>query len=105
MTTLTPGTGAVPTADDTVQVHYHGSLVDGTVFDSSVQREQPATFALKGVIKCWAEGLQRMHVGGKSHLVCPAQLAYGERGMPPRIKPGATLVFDVELLEIVKEAK
>jgi len=105
ITTLTPGTGASPTADDTVQVHYHGTLIDGTVFDSSVQRGQPATFPLKGVIKCWTEGVQHMHVGGKSHLVCPPQLAYGERGMPPRIKPGATLVFDVELLEIVKEAK
>lgn len=105
MTTLTPGTGAAPTADDTVQVHYHGTLIDGTVFDSSVQREQPATFPLKGVVKCWTEGLQRMHVGGKSRLVCPPQLAYGERGAPPRIKPGATLVFEVELLEIVKEAK
>jgi FKBP-type peptidyl-prolyl cis-trans isomerase FkpA len=105
ITTLTPGTGAVPTVDDTVQVHYHGTLIDGTVFDSSVQRGQPATFPLKGVIKCWTEGLQHMHVGGKSRLVCPPQLAYGERGAPPRIKPGATLVFEVELLDIVKEAK
>jgi len=105
MTTLTPGTGAAPMANDTVQVHYHGTLIDGTVFDSSVQRQQPATFPLQGVIKCWTEGLQRMHVGGKSRLVCPPQLAYGERGAPPRIKPGATLVFDVELLEIVKETK
>lgn len=103
--TLAPGTGAVPTADDTVKVHYHGTLADGTVFDSSVQREQPATFPLKGVIKCWTEGLQRMHVGGKSRLVCPPQLAYGERGAPPRIKPGATLVFEVELLDIVQDAK
>lgn len=105
MTTLTPGTGAAPTAEDTVQVHYHGTLLDGTVFDSSVQRGQPATFALKGVIKCWTEGVQRMHVGGKSRLVCPPQLAYGERGAPPHIKPGATLVFEVELLDIVKAAK
>jgi len=64
ITTLTPGTGAAPTADDTVQVHYHGTLIDGTVFDSSVQRGQPATFPLKGVIKCWTEGVQHMHVGG-----------------------------------------
>ena len=105
ITTLTPGTGAVPTADATVQVHYHGTLIDGTVFDSSVQRGQPATFPLKGVIKCWTEGVQRMHVGGKSRLVCPPQIAYGDRGSPPRIKPGATLVFEVELLDIVKEAK
>jgi FKBP-type peptidyl-prolyl cis-trans isomerase FkpA len=102
---LTPGTGASPTADDTVQVHYHGTLIDGTVFDSSVQRGQPATFPLKGVIKCWTEGVQRMQVGGKSRLVCPPQLAYGERGAPPRIKPGATLVFEVELLDIVKDPK
>src|SRR5262249_53510959 len=100
-----PGTGQTPTADDTVKVHYHGTLIDGTVFDSSVQRGQPATFSLKGIIKCWTEGVQHIHVGGKSRLVCPPQLAYGERGMPPRIKPGATLVFDVELLDIVKEAK
>jgi FKBP-type peptidyl-prolyl cis-trans isomerase FkpA/FKBP-type peptidyl-prolyl cis-trans isomerase FklB len=105
ITTLTPGTGTVPTANDTVQVHYHGTLTDGTVFDSSVQRGQPATFPLKGVIKCWTEGVQRMHVGGKSRLVCPPQIAYGDRGSPPRIKPGATLVFEVELLDIVKEAK
>ena len=105
ITTLTPGTGASPTADDTVQVHYHGTLIDGTVFDSSVQRGQPATFPLQGVIKCWTEGVQHMHVGGKSRLVCPPQLAYGERGMPPRIKPGATLVFEVELLDIVQQPK
>jgi FKBP-type peptidyl-prolyl cis-trans isomerase FkpA len=105
MTTITPGTGAAPTVEDTVRVHYHGTLIDGTVFDSSVQRGQPATFPLKGIIKCWSEGVQRMHVGGKSHLVCPPQLAYGERGAPPHIKPGATLVFDVELLDIVQPAK
>jgi FKBP-type peptidyl-prolyl cis-trans isomerase FkpA/FKBP-type peptidyl-prolyl cis-trans isomerase FklB len=105
MTTLTPGTGASPTADDTVRVHYHGTLIDGTVFDSSVQRGQPATFPLKGVIKCWTEGVQHIQVGGKSRLVCPPQLAYGERGAPPRIKPGATLVFEVELLDIVKDPK
>ena len=105
ITTLTPGTGAVPTVDDTVKVHYHGTLIDGTVFDSSVQRGEPATFPLKGVIPCWTEGLQHVHVGGKSRLVCPPQLAYGDRGSPPNIKPGATLVFEVELLDIVKGAK
>ena len=102
MTTLKPGTGASPTAEDKVQVHYHGTLIDGTVFDSSVQRGEPATFQLNGVIKCWTEGVQRMKVGGKSRLVCPSQIAYGERGAPPRIKPGAALVFEVELLAIVK---
>jgi FKBP-type peptidyl-prolyl cis-trans isomerase FkpA/FKBP-type peptidyl-prolyl cis-trans isomerase FklB len=105
ITTLTPGTGAAPKADDTVTVHYHGTLIDGTVFDSSVQRGEPATFQLNGVIKCWTEGVQLMKVGGKSRLVCPPQIAYGERGAPPRIKPGATLVFEVELLDIGKTAQ
>lgn len=97
-----PGTGASPKATDKVKVHYHGTLTDGTVFDSSVQRKEPATFPLDGVIPCWTEAVQLMKVGGKSRLVCPASLAYGDRGAPPRIKPGATLVFEVELLEIVK---
>jgi len=96
------GAGESPKATDKVKVHYHGTLSDGTVFDSSVQRGQPATFPLNGVIKCWTEGVQLMKVGEKSRLVCPADLAYGERGAPGRIKPGATLVFDVELLDIVK---
>jgi FKBP-type peptidyl-prolyl cis-trans isomerase FkpA len=100
--TITPGSGESPKATDRVKVHYHGTLPDGTVFDSSVQRGQPATFPLNGVIKCWTEGLQLMKVGGKSRLVCPSELAYGDRGAPPRIKPGATLVFEVELLEILK---
>lgn len=103
MSTLTPGTGASPTAEDTVTVHYHGTLLDGTVFDSSVQKGQPATFKLNGVIKCWTEGVQRMKVGEKSRLVCPSQIAYGDRGAPPRIKPGSTLIFEVELLEIAKK--
>ena len=99
---IKPGTGASPKASDRVKVHYQGTLVDGTVFDSSVQRGEPATFPLTGVIPCWTEGLQLMKVGGKSRLVCPAALAYGDRGSPPRIKPGATLTFEVELLEILK---
>lgn len=103
ITTVTPGTGPSPKATDKVKVHYHGTLTDGSVFDSSVQRGQPATFPLNGVIKCWTEGVQQIKVGGKSRLVCPSELAYGERGAPPRIKPGATLIFDVELLEIVAE--
>ena len=102
ITTLKPGTGPSPTASDKVKVHYQGTLTDGTVFDSSYQRGEPVTFPLNGVIRCWTEGVQMMKVGGKSRLVCPADLAYGERGAPPRIKPGATLVFEVELLEIVK---
>lgn len=99
---MKPGTGASPKAADRVKVHYHGTLADGTVFDSSVQRGEPATFPLNGVVPCWTEGLQLMKVGGKSRLVCPAALAYGDRGAPPRIKPGATLTFEVELIEILK---
>jgi FKBP-type peptidyl-prolyl cis-trans isomerase FkpA len=97
---LTPGTGASPKATDTVTVNYEGRLTDGTVFDSSVQRGEPATVPLNGVIKCWTEALQLVKVGGKSRLVCPADLAYGDQGWPPLIKPGATLVFEVELLRI-----
>lgn len=99
--TIKPGTGPSPKATDRVKVHYHGTLTDGKVFDSSVQRGEPATFPLTGVIPCWTEGLQLMKVGGKSRLICPANLAYGDRSSPP-IKPGSTLIFDVELLEIVK---
>ncbi len=94
------GTGAAPVATDKVKVHYRGTLIDGTEFDSSISRGQPAEFPLSGVIKCWTEGLQKMKVGGKGKLVCPSDLAYGDRGRPS-IPPGATLVFDVELLEIV----
>ena len=99
------GTGPSPTAADQVKVHYEGRLIDGKVFDSSVQRGEPATFPLTGVIGCWTEGVQTMKVGGKVQLVCPPSLAYGPRGQPPDIPPQATLVFDVELLEIVKPPK
>jgi len=102
VTMLRPGTGPSPKPTEKVKVHYHGTLTDGTVFDSSVQRGEPITFPLNGVIKCWTEGLQQMKVGGKARLVCPADTAYGDRGSPPRIKPGATLLFEVDLLEIVK---
>ena len=95
------GTGENPKATDRVKVHYHGTLRDGTVFDSSVDRGQPATFPLNGVIKCWTEGMRRMKVGGKSKLICPSDIAYGDRGAPPKIKPGAALTFEVELIEIV----
>jgi FKBP-type peptidyl-prolyl cis-trans isomerase FkpA/FKBP-type peptidyl-prolyl cis-trans isomerase FklB len=103
LTTIKEGKGEQPKATDTVKVHYHGTLIDGTVFDSSVKRGEPATFPLNQVIKCWTEGLQLMKVGGKSKLVCPSAIAYGDRGSPPTIKPGATLVFEVELLEIAKK--
>lgn len=99
-TVVSEGTGPSPKDTDTVKVHYHGTLIDGKVFDSSVERNEPATFPLNGVIPCWTEGVQLMKVGGKSRFVCPADIAYGERGAPPDIKPGATLVFDVELLGI-----
>jgi len=100
---LKPATGASPKATDTVKVHYQGTLTNGTIFDSSVQRGEPATFPLNQVIPCWTEGLQLMKVGGKGKLVCPSDIAYGDRGRPPKIPPGATLTFEVELLDIVKQ--
>jgi FKBP-type peptidyl-prolyl cis-trans isomerase FkpA len=93
------GTGASPTATDTVTVTYEGRLADGTVFDSSIQRGEPVTVPLNGVIKCWTEALQLVKVGGRSRLVCPADLAYGDQGWPPVIKPGAVLIFEIELLK------
>ena len=98
---LTPGTGASPVASDTVKVHYRGTLVDGTEFDSSYKRNEPATFPLGNVIKGWTEGVQLMKVGGKAILICPSDIAYGDQGRPS-IPGGATLIFEIELLEIVK---
>ena len=94
------GTGAFPKATDTVKVHYTGTLVDGKKFDSSVDRGEPAEFPLNGVIKGWTEGLQKINKGGKIKLYVPSDLAYGDEGRPPTIPPAATLVFDVELLDI-----
>ncbi|MEF9996495.1 MAG: FKBP-type peptidyl-prolyl cis-trans isomerase [Burkholderiaceae bacterium] len=97
---LKDGTGASPTATDTVKVHYKGSFPDGKEFDSSYGRGQPATFPLNQVIPCWTEGVQKMKVGGKAKLTCPASIAYGSRGAGKVIPPNATLQFDVELLGI-----
>jgi FKBP-type peptidyl-prolyl cis-trans isomerase len=95
------GTGQAPAATDSVKIHYHGTFRDGGVFDSSREAGEPASLKLDGVVPCFSEGIQRMKVGGKSKLVCPPDLAYGDQGFPPVIPPGATLVFEVELLEIV----
>lgn len=96
------GAGVSPKDSDMVKVHYHGTLTDGKVFDSSVDRGTPAEFPLSGVIPCWTEGVQKIKVGGKAKLVCPSDTAYGDQGMPGAIPGGATLVFEVELLDIVK---
>lgn len=96
---VTEGTGANPTAESTVRVHYHGTLRDGSVFDSSVQRGEPISFPLSGVIPCWTEGVQKIKVGGKAKLVCPADMAYGDQGSGS-IPGGAALMFEVELLAI-----
>lgn len=95
--------GAKPAATDTVKVHYHGTLIDGTVFDSSVDRGEPISFPLDGVIKGWTEGVQLMNVGSKFKFFIPSDLAYGDRGAGEKIGAGATLIFEVELLEIEKK--
>jgi FKBP-type peptidyl-prolyl cis-trans isomerase FkpA len=97
--TVKPGTGASPKETDKVKVNYEGKLVDGTVFDSSYKRGQPAEFPLNGVIKCWTEGVGKMKVGEEAQLVCPSDTAYGDMGRPG-IPPGGTLIFKVELLGI-----
>ena len=104
MTHITQGSGPAPKATDKVKVHYRGTLMDGTEFDSSHKRNKPAEFPLNRVIPCWTEGVQKMKVGGKARLVCPAKIAYGKRGTPG-IPPNSTLIFEVELLEIVAEKK
>ena len=102
---ITEGTGAKPTAEDHVKVHYTGTLLDGTKFDSSVDRGEPAEFPVSQVIKGWTEGLQLMPVGSKYIFWIPSDLAYGDRGAGQMIKPNSTLKFEVELLEIVKDDK
>ncbi|MBP1673541.1 MAG: Peptidylprolyl isomerase [Bacteroidetes bacterium] len=100
---VTMGTGAKPTATDVVKVHYHGTTIDGTVFDSSVQRGEPISFPLNQVIPGWTEGVQLMPVGSKFIFYIPSNLAYGDQGAGGVIKPGSTLIFEVELIEIEKK--
>jgi len=99
--TLKEGSGAIPKVSDMVKVHYQGTLIDGTVFDSSTKLGEPAMMRVNEMSKCWVEGMQQIKVGSKSKLVCPSSLAYRDKGLPPLIKPGATLVFEIELLEII----
>lgn len=107
---ITAGDGSAPAAEDTIKVNYHGTLRDGSVFDSSIEKldgplakdPSPMVFPLNRVIPCWTEALQMIKVGGKAKITCPSNLAYGDRGAPPKIKPGAPLTFEVELLEILK---
>jgi len=96
------GKGESPKPTDTVKVNYRGTLTDGTEFDSSYARKEPATFQLNQVIPCWTEGVQKLRVGGEAQLVCPSNIAYGDRGAPPKIPGGAALIFKVELLEVTK---
>jgi FKBP-type peptidyl-prolyl cis-trans isomerase FkpA len=98
----TPGTGANPTAADTVKVHYRGTLADGKEFDSSYKRNEPTVFPLSRVVPCWTQGIQKIKVGGKATLTCPPTTAYGERGAGGVIPPNATLTFEVELIGIVR---
>jgi FKBP-type peptidyl-prolyl cis-trans isomerase len=100
--TIKAGEGGSPSATDVVKVHYEGKLPDGTIFDSSIQRGQPAEFPLNQVVPCWTEALQKMKKGEKAQIVCPAAVAYGDKGSPPTIPPGATLSFEVELLDFHK---
>ena len=100
ITHLKPGSGKLPTASDTVRVHYRGTLTNGTEFDSSYKRGQPASFALNQVIPCWTQGVQKMRSSGKAKLFCPANTAYGARGVPGLIPPQSVLMFEIELLAI-----
>src|ERR1051326_6638017 len=100
--TITPGTGASPSSTDVVKVNYEGKLPDGSIFDSSLKTGQPAEFPLNRVVPCWTEALQKMKKGEKAQVVCPSSVAYGDKGPPPVIPPGATLSFEVELLDFHK---
>ncbi len=98
---ITEGKGARPSFKDAVRLNFEGKLVDGSVFDSSAARGEPATFVLSNVMPCFTEALQLMRVGGKSRILCPSDLAYGDRGSAPKVRPGATVEYDVELLAVV----
>jgi len=99
--TIREGTGATPKITDMVKMHYQGSLIDGTVFDSTTNQSEPVMLRVNEMSKCWVEGIQQIKVGSKSRLVCPSSLGYRDKGLPPLIKPGATLVFEIELFEII----
>ena len=99
--TIKEGTGATPKIIDMVKVHYQGTLIDGTVFDSTTNQGEPVILRVNEMSKCWVEGIQQIKVGSKSRLVCPSSLGYRDKGLPPLIKPGATLVFEIELFEII----
>ena len=101
ITTIKKGKGASPKRADTVKVHYTGTLIDGTVFESTLKQSQPTTLIVSEMSKCWTEGILQMKAGGKSRLICPSNLAYRDKGLAPLIKPGATLVFDIDLIEVV----
>ncbi|HLO24909.1 MAG TPA: FKBP-type peptidyl-prolyl cis-trans isomerase [Geobacteraceae bacterium] len=99
---LKEGSGATPSETDTVKVHYRGTFTDGQEFDSSYKRDEPSMFPLNGLIKCWTEGVRKMKVGGKAKLVCPPAIAYGEKGAGSVIPPNATLIYEVELIDVRK---
>ena len=99
--TIKEGNGATPKITDQVKVQYQGALIDGTLFDNTTKPGEPASLRVNEMSKCWVEAIQQIKVGGRSKLVCPSNLAFRDKGLPPLIKPGATLVFDIELLEII----
>jgi len=101
LVTIKEGNGATPKVSDMVKVSYVGTLIDGRVFDDSAKQGSPVSLGMNEMSKCWKEGMQQMKVGGKSKLICPSSLAYRDKGLPPLIKPGATLVFEIEFLEIM----